>query len=240
MSTTICWDIPSYLDITKEYKIKVYATGGSEDDESGYTNVDDIESKLNGTFISTYTYSGGDLSYYFFLRYYEYPNGNLLNRVLCTVENSIREQRLVRDLTEILPKIIKNQMTNVDRISKDALVQAINSINAYQPETSYSLRNMPRTWEPVIKYGSLIFLLLMLYVGISFKDFSYSDNGLSLNIDRGSKINNAIAQVTKDYDKLVKSIKLNEIDMPIGSGSYALAVPMFRNISFLYNVVSGA
>lgn len=238
MSVIISWDLPAYLDNSREYHIKIYATSGQEDDEDGYSAAGDIDAKVGGTFRTSYEYPSGELSYFFYIKYYEYPSGPLLSRILCTVEDSIREQRLVRDIEEFLPNIIRNELVNLSRSSKNALVQAINSINGMQPLTSYSLRNAPTTWEPALVYGGLIFLFLNLYVGVSFKDFSYGDNGLSLNVDRGSKMNTAIGNLVREYDKLAKSIKLNATPDPIGLGSYALAIPLYRQLQFMYSVRS--
>ena len=116
------------------------------------------------------------------------------------------------------------------------LYNGLYGVNMVSPLTSYTISSMPVYFEPVIKLGALIFIYFGTYLQIGLKDFSYSEGGLSLNVDRGSKINTAVSNVVKSYNDMLKWVKMNDYPEAIGLGSYAIAIPQGRVLSFLYDI----
>ena len=57
------------------------------------------------------------------------------------------------------------------------------------------------------------------YLGIAFTDVSYTDAGVSITIDRGQKIQNAIDKATAYYDKLIDVAKLHYLNAGCSIGS---------------------
>lgn len=87
------------------------------------------------------------------------------------------------------------------------LTQAASDINAEPPHTTYNLVGIPLSWEGCILTGGMIFALIaesILQVG---ENFSYSDNGISLNINLQQGYQSVAQMMLAGYTQLKKDIK---------------------------------
>lgn len=80
-------------------------------------------------------------------------------------------------------------------------------INMTPPMTAYTLDNMPVTWAPIVAFGASVFANLFLQANYALKDFSYSDGGLSLNVDRTAKLQTPYLNSYDMYKRQVINIK---------------------------------
>ncbi len=235
-TVNIEWTVPtSSLDSSKTYNINIYATLGVED--STYTLVDTISYKSGDSYVSTYEYIYGSRDYHFYVKYYALPADAEGSRILAWIALTVREQRLVEEFEGSIPSTFG---TVSDKEKRVYLYGALQAINMVSPLTSYSLSNMPAYWEQTIKLGAMLFTYFQNFLTISIKDFTYNDNGLALNIDRGARINTALQNVLKVYNEHIKWIKMGDYPDPIGLGSYAIAVPHGRIFNMLYNIKEGS
>ena len=69
------------------------------------------------------------------------------------------------------------------------------------------------------------------YLGIAFTDVSYTDSGVSITIDRGQKIQNAIDKATAYYDKLIDVAKLHYLQPGVSIGSIPLNISLGGRLS---------
>ncbi len=96
------------------------------------------------------------------------------------------------------------------------LSQAMSDLNAEPPHTAYDLMGLPLSWEGCILVGGMIFALIaesILQVG---ENFSYSDNGISLNINLQQGYQGIAQMMLQNYTQLKKDIK--RAMRPVASG----------------------
>jgi hypothetical protein len=87
------------------------------------------------------------------------------------------------------------------------LVQAVADINAEPPHTSYDIDSFPSKLDACVVTGGMIFALIaesILQVG---ENFSYSDNGISLNINLQQGYQSIAQMLLQGYTQLKKDIK---------------------------------
>jgi hypothetical protein len=233
LSVTIYWVTPTDLVSTSTYKINIYE---SQIENGDYTLVSTIDAKVNGADIASVSLPSGNSVFYYYVRYFVSPSGGESTRVLAWMELSVKEQRLSERVLRNLPRDITVKLGNNTREIKDMLVGAVNSINILQPNTSYVLDNIPVIWETVVVLGATILLYSQQYLNIAITDFSYGENGLSLNRDRGTKMGAAMDKVLVVYNELAKSVKFADYPNGIGLGSFSLSTPQARVMGFLFDV----
>ena len=236
MSIIIHWKLPDCLPgaSTAAYSVNIYKSTQTED--SDYQKIATIDAKSGANWLSSYTDAGGNASAHYYVKYYIPPSGDESDRYLAWVEFTVREQRMIETVYNQLPDVVKANVDIGKRYIYDAVYGSLYAINMIAPQTSYSISNMPKEMEIVVKIGSLLFLYLEQYLAIAIKDFSYGDNGLSLAVDRGAKINVALQSAISQYNELAKIVKFHAYPDAMGLGSYAIAVPQGRILSFLYNI----
>jgi hypothetical protein len=119
----------------------------------------------------------------------------------------------------------------VTQVSDQKILAFLNlvlaDINAVSPMTGYTLDNMPTTWAPIVCFGAEVYSSLFLVANYTLQDFSYSDNGLSLNIDRTSKISPL-------YDKMLINYNLMKINLKkaeaVSTGARVLATNYYFSV----------
>lgn len=87
------------------------------------------------------------------------------------------------------------------------LNQSIGDINVEPAHTIYDLNNFPPAWKSCVILGGMIFALIaegILQVG---EAFSYSDNGISLNINLAQGYQSAAQLLLNSYSEMKKNIK---------------------------------
>jgi len=137
---------------------------------------------------------------------------------------TVREQQLVDGLKVMLPANFQTKSS--DEQLKAYLNTVLCAINLTTPPTSYTLDNMPTTWDCLIQFGGVVISNMFVQLGYALKDFSYSDYGLSLNIDRGAKIQAVSTQMTKAYDKMVWDAKKGVL---LGVGPRGFGMPRYQS-----------
>lgn len=111
--------------------------------------------------------------------------------------------------------VIAKRMTPAQFIAKitdDEVILAflnlvLAEINNTAPGTSFTIDTMPASWQYIVAFGGQIFANLFLQGGYALEDFNYSDNGLSLNVDRHSSLNAVYANTYNNYSRMVEKMK---------------------------------
>ena len=80
-------------------------------------------------------------------------------------------------------------------------------INAVSPYTNFTLDNMPQGWGNIVCFGANLYASMFLLADYSLQDFSYSDNGLSLQIDRSARIGPLYEKMLVQYALMKQNLK---------------------------------
>ena len=135
-----------------------------------------------------------------------------------------------------MPAKYVSQMTDPQITTYLQLV--VDDVNSVSPATSFTTDSMPSTWDNLICFGAQVYLNLFLVAKYSVEDLSYSDNGLSLNIDRTSKIMPVYLQSLAQYEKMKLNLKKA---IAISTGAKALGTFQFTSVisNFLASIFPG-
>lgn len=195
--------------------------------------ISEISSQINGYWVNKWTDPTIDIrckdSYYYIIKYLNadktYESKFFLPRKSLTP----KEQRLVNHLKIWLTNWITNCATD-DEI-RAGIKFALESLNIKSPVTHFTIETLPEILESVLMVGSAIYTLMVHYLGIAFTDVSYTDSGVSITIDRGQKIQNAIDKATAYYDKLIDVAKLHYLQPGVSVGSIPLNISLGGRLS---------
>lgn len=122
--------------------------------------------------------------------------------------SSVREQSLIDLSKTLLPTNFVAKETDDKLLAY--LNMALADVNLYTPATAYTLDNMPDSWTYIVIFGGTLFANLFLMLNYSLKDFSYSDYGLTLNIDRHGKLSSVHEKQVAAYSRMCWNAKKYE------------------------------
>lgn len=183
-------------------------------------------SNITGTWITTWADATASLvlkdGYYYLIRYYNSTTDTESKFYLTFKALTPREQRLINMLKGWITPWMSSCVTDDDL--RAGLVLGLNSINIYPPITAFDMNNCPTQIEPLWITGSAIFTLMYRYLGVAFTDVTYTDNGLTLSIDRGGKVKQATDTALAYYNQLLALAKM-EYSYG-GSGVGTISMPL--------------
>lgn len=249
MAVTIFWNKPKdatgvstpqvTVDQYATYNIQIYRTTSTEN--SDYSLIDTVAAKVSGLDVTSYTDSTGQSSYFYYVVYINIATNAVTSRVLARIAMSVREQRLVEELYQQVPEVIRARFSNDPNyfVMRRAVNDALNTINFYPPLTAYTLDNLPQSYEPLINLSALAYVYIEQYLGVAIRDINFSGGIPSVSIDRGSKIKTAIDTTLEYLKQYTEKAKMQDVPYGIGLGSQAMFVPQGRIFSDLFNAGTG-
>ena len=225
MSVQINWSIPYIILQDASYtSINIYR-GKSENDDN-FTLLANIDRWVNNDKtqeVDTYTDANGNTTFCYYVRYKK-EDGSLSKILLTTFDLTLKELRLVGQLRKMLDPIISSDilqdgtmrpMEDVDLMM--GINMAMGFWNTYPPTTEFNIASFPKDYEYILLMFAQYFTILNKMLGLELRDFSYSDNGLSLNQQFTPAIQNALAQILGFLNPLLQKTKM---DFSMGSASY--------------------
>lgn len=235
MSTQINWTIPVSIQGSVNYdQIQIYR---SDSESNPYSVIDTIPSGVANcppAFVTSYVdaTAGNGRDRFYGIRFYDSVNVQQSNYVPAFLELTPKESRLVYTLRQMLGSVMTSDPLTGQQLTDQQLLiniqLALNAFNIYPPVTCFTIENFPCCgYEAMLLYLAQLFSLMNGYLGLSINDYNYNDNGIALNIDRGAKINTAIANVQKVVNDLLAIIKLEfafqgesvgTLQLPVGIG----------------------
>ena len=236
MSVQISWTIPYTILQDPSYTtINIYR-GKDETKESSYELIANIDRWINNDKtqeVDTYTDEEGKQSEFYYVRYKK-DNGTLSKILLTVFELNPKELRWVGQLRNMLDPIITSvilQDGTMRPMSDTDLMLGINMAlgfwNSYPPTTEHSVTTFPKEYEYMLLMFAQYFSILNKMLGLELRDFSYSDNGLSLNQNFTQAIQNALSQILGFLNPLLQKTKM-EFSMGsvawLGSAQYAIGL----------------
>lgn len=217
MSVQISWTIPYTILQDPSYTtINIYR-GKDETKESSYELIANIDRWINNDKtqeVDTYTDEEGKQSEFYYVRYKK-DNGTLSKILLTVFELNPKELRWVGQLRNMLDPIITSvilQDGTMRPMSDTDLMLGINMAlgfwNSYPPTTEHTITTYPPQYEYMLLMFAQYFSILNKMLGLELRDFSYSDNGLSLNQNFTQAIQNALSQILGFLNPLLQKTKM--------------------------------
>jgi|GEM_PF-5490692 len=238
--TKVKWNIP--VELSKRYDLVKTNIYRSNYEQFGYSKIDSINTfDQNNNFVTYYLdrTEGNGRDKYYLVTLSDANEEYESSFILTFFELTPREKRLIGYIRSSIPKVIDELMTEQDY--QAGLNLAIQWFNIIPPVTSFTINNLDKNLEPIIVLMSNVTVLLTKYLPISIRDFSYSiPSGISLNIDRGEKIRQAINNVTELIHRNITQIKWEYCNAPVALGTIPLPLSLggmlHRGILNLLNV----
>jgi hypothetical protein len=135
-----------------------------------------------------------------------------------------RKENLIKDCKILLPPAF---LVNCGDERVSAFIDmVIGDLNWWPPYTGYNLDNLPPQYDVIVKYGVSVFATLFLQSTYALQDFGWSDAGLSLQLDRVSKLDQSYKNVLEMYKQMVQNSKKWEI---VRMGGLGLNTPRYQS-----------
>lgn len=103
---------------------------------------------------------------------------------------------------------------------------ALLDYNSAPPGAFYTSSNYPDGIEPLLIYGTEMYILEFMLRKYTLIDISYSDGGLSVNLDRVSKLKVAYDVVNANWLRLLGNAKNVQL---MSQGGMGLGTPRFQS-----------
>lgn len=247
MSVTISWSIPQNILKDEHYTAICIFKGTDEGDLNSYKQIDTIdrwESTVSETGEKEWEYEQEILTYtdlaqsdtenIFYYVKYKTDSGKMSKMLLTFFEMSPRQVRFCDELRNLLDPIITSiiqidgtfkSMSDEDLMAGIKL--AISYFNSYIPGSTFKLETFPQKYEGIMMLYAMLFTIVYKSIGLEMRDFSYSDNGLSLNQQFTPALQNAISNLNNllngFLDKLAMEFSVGDLTY-YSVGSYPFAM----------------
>jgi hypothetical protein len=121
-----------------------------------------------------------------------------------------RETAFLHNLKLFVPKPFLNTCDDPDERDEKLLYIAKTALADYNnmpPYEGYTINSLPPDLEPIIIMATNYFIMVLRKEEYSLIDLSYSDNGLSVTLDRVGKIGAAIDSMKELYLRILQNRK---------------------------------
>jgi hypothetical protein len=125
-----------------------------------------------------------------------------------------KEIQIINHIRGILPLPFKKGLT-VEELNQQILFYcdlAIGYINIIPPQSGLTLENYPmnsNSLRSLLSLGTNAYILLFKQQKWTFSDFAYSNNGMSVTLDRVDKLDKSVERFFKLFDDQTKQLKTN-------------------------------
>lgn len=137
---------------------------------------------------------------------------------------TVGQQEIITRARKLMPD---NFSSNTDDEKILAYVEVILSdINLFPPLGGLTTETIPQVLKGTLDFGVMVFSALFLQMRATLEDFTYNDNGLSLQVNQVEKINISYQNLLKTYRDMVINFKKTET---LRIGGKGLATPRFQS-----------
>lgn len=226
----IRWAIPEGFNVDDYDSVNIFY---SYKESSGYTllytlPVRDANNNITDRYEDKKNFITSKDNIYYIVIYHNSVTDTSSEKILAFKETTPREQKLIYLLRDSLSKFISNKL--VDEELRIYLESGLHSFNIIPPVTSFTVFNLPPNLEPLIVLSATLYGAMINMLQVSFTDINATDNGITLNIDRGSKVSNMIDKINSYYKDLVNTIKIEYAEGGQGVGSVPVPIGLAGNI----------
>lgn len=235
----ITWTLPySILQNPNYTKIDIYR-GTNENDVSSYKVIATLDRWIDNDYekeVMSYQDPSGNNQRFYFVKYTDDSKTLVSNMLLTAFELTPKQQRWVNSLRDMLDPIITSRILDdgtMQPLSDTDLFLGINMaldyFNNYSPVTDFTYATFPKGggYEFVILMFAQVFTIMNKFIGLSMRDFSYSDNGLSLNQQFTPALTTAMDKILGIINPLMQKIKMDfsiDASATLGSTMYAIGM----------------
>lgn len=222
-TANIFWTTPQ--EVTNDLalvKVRIYR---SLSENGIYNQIDEINATM-----TSYTDPAGTRNNFYLVAWTQDPSISVTPYNLTWQNPTPREMRMIDYVRRSMPPIVAQNLRDEDYIA--GLNFALQIFNSHPPQTEFTLTTLPVTHEYFIMALAQLTALASRYLLISIKDFNYSDQGFSLDLNRGEKVINAIEQLQKVFSQYLPLVKLDFGDEGVtGIGTVQLPLSMGGSVT---------
>jgi hypothetical protein len=224
--TSVSWTIPKEISSRSDLDfIKIFRSSSVDQD---YVLLDTMPSGPAGSLTTSYmdTSNGNARSMYYLVSFVATATPFESAFHITFFPPLPSELMLIEQVKRSIPPVLQSSLTDEDYLN--GLNMAIQIFNVYPPETYFTLNNFPKSHLFFIIGLAQMLSLASRFLTLSIRDFRYSEpGGVVMDIDRGSKINDAIGIITKVYTQYLPLVKLDfSSDSITGLGTVQLPLSM--------------
>lgn len=139
-------------------------------------------------------------------------------------ELTAKERALVRDSLVLWPERFRATADEARCLQFLELVVA--DINAIPPMEILTIDTMPDHLIPIVRFGSSFYSMIFHQMRATLDDFTWNDQGLSVSIDQTGKLNTALTNTTKAYERMITNYKKTRV---IAQGGRGLGTPRYQS-----------
>jgi len=155
-------------------------------------------------------------------------NQNITTFGLQTKVYTEKEQRFLQMLRAITPQAFTKNCANgfdqdIRLLGLAAL--ALEDLNHMPPCENYTFNTLPESLFTLLIMGTEVYIALFTQMRYSLIDISYSDGGLSVNLDRVGKINTSWTNLEKTWLRILENYK----KCLLLRGGIGLGTPRFQS-----------
>ena len=215
MSIEVRWNLPTDLNTTLYDKTRVYRC---TTEQGEYELAQEINTVESGSAVYRWVDPTGSRSNYYYVKYFATSTSEESpNFLVAYFPLTPREVRMYQLISGWFPDIFKGDISEVE--FGYCLRMSLNMFNVHPPMTNFDFDSFPANYEQMLLWGCIVTICMMKYLKLSIRDFSYSDMGFSLNIDRGAKIKQAMEDINKLYLQTISMDKWAFLKPGLGIGT---------------------
>jgi hypothetical protein len=226
MSLLVRWIHP--VGLTADYsETKVFKSGAIQGPYNHLRNMKSFDE--NSVPITQFEDPTGRREYWYVIRFYTEGGREFDDYMIGFFPPTPREKLIIGYVVGWVPEMLKPDLSDFD--VQYALKLALNDFNVHPPETSFTISTFPENYEQYLVVGAEINIMYQKFLKVAIRDFTYSDSGLSLGIDRGAKIKQAEDDLKASYFTLLEKAKWNFTPAGVGIGTVPLPIGIGASIN---------
>jgi hypothetical protein len=140
------------------------------------------------------------------------------------MEFTERQQLIITKSRELMPDNFSLHTTDEKILAFAEVILA--DINVFPPLQGFTTETVPELLLPILYFGIAMFSALFLQMRATLEDFTYNDNGLTVQVDQVGKINQSYQNLLNIYKEMIVKYKKTQIFAVGGKG---LATPRFQS-----------
>lgn len=135
-----------------------------------------------------------------------------------------KQQMIITETRKMMPDSFSDNTSDEKILAYAELV--LSDINVFPPLTNFSTGDVPDNILPILYFGINLFTALFLSLNATLQDFTYNDNGLTVQIDQVGKIGAVYKDLLEMYRFQITNFKKTQIFAVGGKG---LGTPRFQS-----------
>ena len=142
------------------------------------------------------------------------------------MEFTDRQKLIIEKSRQLMPDNFSLHTTDEKILMFAEVILA--DINVWPPLQGFTTESVPEILLPTLYFGVSLFSALFLQMRATLEDFSYNDNGLTVQVDQVGKINASFQNLLGIYKSMITNYKKTQI-FTVAGGGKGLGTPRFQS-----------